>query len=328
MMKMARTSNIDSIGTTPIAVLQVGALLPSLEAALSGEFDVLRLPETETDDFLAKFGSEITIAVTSGAAGVKGDVIRALPSLQAIVNFGVGYDATDVAVASERGVVVSNTPDVLTDCTADLAVGILIDLFRNISAADRFVRRGLWVNDNFPLSSKVSGKRVGIVGLGRIGRAIAQRLVAFNITVSYHNRKPVEDVPYAYAKTVRELALNCDALIIATTGGKGTKGLISREVLVALGPEGYLVNIARGSIVDEEALVEALVHGTIAGAGLDVLASEPHVPPALLELENVVLLPHVGSGTVETRQAMADLVMANLRQFTTEGTLKNPVPMP
>jgi lactate dehydrogenase-like 2-hydroxyacid dehydrogenase len=306
---------------TATRVLQIGTVSPLLEPLLAAEFDVLRLPSDDVPAFLAEHGSAIEVAVTSGHIGMSGDVIRALPNLRAIVNHGVGYDAVDVAAARERGVVISNTPDVLTDCVADLAVGLFIDVLRGVSAADRFVRRGAWGTEKFPLATKVSGRRVGILGLGRIGSAIARRLEGFDTTISYHNRSPVAGVGYDYVGSVEELAAINDVLIVAAAGGADSAGLVSRQVLRALGPDGYLINVARGSVVDEDALVEALEQRTIKGAGLDVFASEPRVPAALRELDSVVLLPHIASGTVETRQAMADLVMANLRQFCADGTL-------
>ena len=302
-------------------LIQVGRMMPKLEAALGEEFTVVRLPADDRKDFFATEAAGIPIAVTAGESGLNGEEIRALPALRAIVNFGAGYDAIDARVAAERGVMVSNTPDVLTDCVADMTIGLLIDLLRNLSSADRFVRRGGWETRSFPLAARVSGKRVGIVGLGRIGRAIAHRLEAFNITVSYHNRRPVSDVPFTYYDKPEALAAANDVIIVAATGGPESAGLISRDVLAALGPQGYLINIARGSVIDEIALVEALASGGIAGAGMDVFAHEPHVPAELKDMDNVVLLPHIGSGTRETRDAMAELVLANIRQFITDGTL-------
>jgi lactate dehydrogenase-like 2-hydroxyacid dehydrogenase len=249
-----------------------------------------------------------------------------MPSLRAIIHFGVGYETTDVAHARSRGIAVSNTPDVLTDCVADLAVGGLIDVLRRLSAADRFVRRGDWRNGQFPLAVKVSGKRVGILGLGRIGQAIAHRLTAFDCALSYHSRHQVPDTPYTYATSPEALAESVDVLVVATSGGPATAGLVSADVLTALGPNGYLVNIARGSVVDEPALVTALTSGAIAGAALDVFVDEPNVPNPLLGMDNVVLLPHIASATVETREAMGKLAFRNLHQFLTDGTLVTPVP--
>ena len=267
------------------------------------------------------------MAVTSGRTGVDAALMSALPNLGAVVNFGVGYDTTDMAAAHSRGVAVSNTPDVLTDCVADTAVGLLIDVLRQFSAADRYLRAGRWpVDGNYPLTRQVSQSRVGIVGLGRIGGAIATRLAAFGCSISYHNRRQVADSAFTYVESPVELARQVDVLIVAAAGGGETRNLIDRSVIDALGADGYLVNIARGSVVDETALVEALTAGRLAGAGLDVFADEPHVPDALLAMDNVVLLPHVASGTIETRAAMEELTLRNLDRFLQTGELVTPVP--
>ncbi|GAB3448169.1 2-hydroxyacid dehydrogenase [Actinophytocola sediminis] len=303
-----------------MTVLQVCPLHESLEGPLA-RYDPVRL--FDRPDFLATHGDQVIAAVTSSRYGVTPEQMAQMPGLGAIVHFGAGYEATDLDLARARGVQVSNTPDVLSDCVADLAVGGLLDVLRGLSAADRFVRAGGW---NFPLTTKVGGKRVGILGLGGIGRAIARRLAGFDVRISYHSRRVVPDVPYRYLPSAVELAAEVDVLVVATAGGAGTRGLVSVEVLAALGPAGYLVNIARGSVVDEPALVSALVDGRLAGAALDVYADEPTVPAELLALDNVVLFPHIGSGTRETRQAMGELAFQNLRQFMTDGTLVTPVP--
>jgi lactate dehydrogenase-like 2-hydroxyacid dehydrogenase len=312
-------------------VLQVGPLMPSLVQRLRDDFDAYTLPDNpgKRDAFLATHGAEITAVVTSGTIGVDAALMTALPNLGAVVNFGVGYDTTDIDAAAAHGVSVSNTPDVLTECVADTAVGLMIDALRQFSAADRFVRAGRWpVDGMYPLTRQVSNTRVGILGLGRIGSAIALRLSAFGCAISYHNRRQVADSRYAYVASLEALARNVDVLIVAAAGGDGTKGLVNREVLDALGAEGYLINIARGSVVDEDALVEALRAGRLAGAGLDVFAHEPNAPEALLAMDNVVLLPHVGSGTVQTRAAMESLTLRNLESFLQTGQLVTPVPMP
>lgn len=309
-------------------LLQVGRLMPSLAETLHTTYDALVLPEGPgREAFLAEHGPMIEVAVTSGRAGVSTAVMNSLPSLRAVVNFGVGYDTTDTALAKERGILVANTPDVLTDCVADIALGLTIDLLRGLSASDRFVRRGDWAGGaGYPLMRKVSGKRVGILGLGRIGQAIATRFEAFGCPISYHNRREMAVLGYAYAVSPVALAAGVDILVVATAGGAETARLVDRAVLEALGPDGYLVNIARGSVVDEDALVDLLTSGGLAGAGLDVFAAEPHVPEALLELDNVVLLPHLASGTVETREAMARLTLDNLDRYLDDGTLVTPVP--
>lgn len=310
------------------AVLQVGPLKPSLERTLAEDYAAAVLPDSaaERADFLTRRGAEFTAAVTSGRTGVDADLMSALPNLGAVINFGVGYDTTDVAAAETRGVGVSNTPDVLTDCVADTAVGLMIDTLRQFSASDRYVRAGRWpVDGNYPLTRQVSNTRVGIIGLGRIGKAIALRLSAFGCRISYHNRHAIADSPYLYEASPLDLASNVDVLVVAAAGGEGTRGLVSREVIEELGPRGYLINIARGSVVDQDALVDALLNGKLAGAGLDVFADEPKVPEELFALNNVVLLPHVASGTEQTRAAMEALTLRNLDSFLATGKLVTPV---
>ncbi|MEU5415119.1 2-hydroxyacid dehydrogenase [Streptomyces clavifer] len=313
--------------STPDTVLQVSALLPSLESTLSEHYRTVRLPELpDPAEYLRIHGDEVVAAVTSARVGVSDALMDALPRLGAIVHFGVGYETTDVARARARGTDVSNTPDVLTDCVADLAVGALIDVMRRMSAADRYVRAGGWSTAPFPLASRVTGKRVGILGLGRIGRAVAQRLEGFGVQVAYCTRTPVPGVGYRHLPTAEALAEACDALVVTVAGGRGTEGLVSAAVLEALGPQGYLVNVARGSVVDEPALVAAVEARRIAGAALDVFTDEPNIPRALLESDRVVLLPHIASATRETRAAMGDLALRNLQRFMTEGVLLTPVP--
>lgn len=301
--------------------------MPVVQSAIEADHAAVRIPDGSARvAFLAEHGPEFSVAVTSGKIGVDSELMAALPNLRAVINFGVGYDTTDVAQAEARGILISNTPDVLNDCVADTALALLLDVFRHTTAADRFVRRGDWLTGNFPLATKLSGKKIGIVGLGRIGRAIAQRLEGFNCSISYHNRKPAVGVDYRYVGTLTELAASSDALIVAAAGGPGSVKLITAEVIEALGPDGYLVNIARGTVVDEAALVAALVNGGLGGAGLDVFEDEPRVPEALLALDNVVLLPHLASGTRETRAAMAALTLQNLTEFRTSGRLVTPIP--
>jgi lactate dehydrogenase-like 2-hydroxyacid dehydrogenase len=307
-------------------VLQHGRLMASLETALAEHFDLHPLwAEADPKAFLAAHGGEFTALATSARFGADRALIEALPRLAVIANFGVGVDTIDLAAARSRGVAVSNTPDVLTGCVADLAFGLLIDAARRLSAADRFVRRGDWLKGPFPLATRVWGKKLGIVGLGRIGSAIARRAGGFDMAVRYHNRRPVENCPYEHESSLPALAAWADFLVVACAGGAATRHLVSRAVIDALGPGGFLVNISRGSVVDEPALVEALLAGRIAGAALDVFEDEPNVPPALFALDNVVLLPHIASATGETRQAMADCVLANLRSWFDSGRLLTPV---
>jgi lactate dehydrogenase-like 2-hydroxyacid dehydrogenase len=311
-------------------ILQVGAPEPSLRDALAAKYQPLRLPDgPERDAFLAEHASSITAAVVSGPPGVDADLMTALPNLGAIVNYGVGYDTIDVDEAHRLGIGVSNTPDVLTDSVADTAVGLMLATMRGLCTADRYVRGGRWpVEGAFPLTRDVSGAQVGILGLGRIGSVIASRLVGFDCAIAYHNRHQVPDSSYRYAASPIELAESVDVLVVSVSGGKGTVGLVGRRVLEALGEDGYLINIGRGTVVDQDALVKLLVGGGLAGAGLDVYVDEPYVPDQLRELGNVVLLPHVGSATTRTRAAMTALTLRNLEEYLTCGTLTTPVVRP
>lgn len=310
-------------------ILQVGPLLPGLAEGLRSEFDAVRLPD-EPDEraaWLAAHAGRVEVAVTAYNVGVGPELMASLPNLRTVLIFGVGHDSTDTAQARERGIAVATTPGVLTDAVADLAVGLLIDTLRGVSRADRFVRDGRWAaGEAFPLTREVSGATVGILGLGRIGRAIAERLTGFGCPIAYHTRHEADDVPYLYAASPVDLAAASDVLVVVVPGGPATERMVDDEVLAALGPDGFLINVARGSVVDQEALVRRLAAGELAGAGLDVFADEPHVPAELLPLENVVLQPHVGSATTQTRQAMADLVLENLRVFLAEGRVLTPVP--
>jgi hydroxypyruvate reductase len=305
-------------------VLQNGRLLPALEAALAERYDIHPLwREADPQAFLARHGADFRGYIASARYGADRAMIKALPDLRVISIFGVGLDAVDLDAAREHGVAVGYTPDVLTDCVADTAMLLLLDAARGGSAADRFVRRGEWSGGGqFHMSTSVHHKRIGILGLGRIGRAIAQRAQGFDMQVRYHNRRPVDDVGYGYEATLHGLAQWSDFLVIAAAGGAHTRHLVSAPILDALGPHGFLINIARGSVVDEQAVLAALQHGRIAGAGLDVYEDEPNVTPGLLALENVVLLPHVASNTRETRQAMADLAFTNLDEFFERGAVK------
>ncbi len=301
-------------------VLQYGRLMPALERQLTEAFDLHRLAdEADPKAFLAARGGDFVGLATGGFADAA--LIAALPSLKVISSFGVGVDKVDLVAAGRRGILVGNTPDVLNDCVADLAIGLAIDVARGLSASDRYLRRGEWPKGPYPLQRRVSGKRMGIVGLGRIGKAIAHRAAAFDMPLRYHNRRPAADTQIAYEPSLVELARWSDFLVIIVPGGAATRHLINETVLDALGPEGYLINVARGSVVDEAALVRALRDKRIAGAALDVFENEPHVPTELMQLDNAVLLPHVGSATHETRSAMAQRVFDNLQEFFARGRL-------
>ena len=302
----------------PVRVVQLGGLMPFVREWLTERYAAPALADLEDP-------AGVVVAVVGGGAAVGAAEMDALPDLAAIANFGVGYDNVDVAEATRRGIVVSNTPDVLTDAVADLAVFLVVDVLRGITAADRFVRSGAWGRgERVPLTRDVRGSVVGVLGLGRIGTAAAERLEVFGAEVHYHSRSP-KDVVWTYHATPTALAAASDVLLVLTPGGAGTDRLVDAAVLDALGPDGHLVNVARGSVVDEDALVAALEAGRIAGAGLDVFADEPHVPAALLEREDVVLLPHVGSATTQTREAMGRLVLDNVDAFLARGELVTPV---
>ena len=310
-------------------LLQNGPLLPALEARLAAEYQLHRLADAaDRSAFLAAHGGEFSALATSAAVGADAALIDALPALKVISSFGVGVDKIDLAAAQRRGIAVGCTPDVLNDCVADLAFGLLLDVARGMSAADRFVRRQAWPAAKFPLGRRVSRARLGIVGLGRIGRTIARRAGGFDMELRYHSRRPVADAPWPHEPSLVGLARWADFLVVITAGGPATRHLVDAQVLDALGPDGYLVNVSRGSVIDEAALVQALVERRIAGAGLDVFDNEPHVPAALMALDNVVLLPHIASGTHQTRQAMADLVADNLGAFFKDGRLLAPAPLP
>lgn len=253
------------------------------------------------------------------------ELLESLPNLGIIANSGVGVDNIDLGYCRRKGISVTNTPDVVTDDVADLAILLMLAVLRRLCEADRFVRAGHWQRQSFPLAKKASGLRLGILGLGRIGMAIARRAESFDNTVAYYGRTKKPGVTYTYYSKLSELAANSDVLVVACPSTEGTKHIVDKEVLDALGPEGTLINIARGRIVDESALVEALVEKRLGGAGLDVFENEPHVPKELLSMDNVVLSPHAGTATWETRQAMAKVVQDNLHAFFAGTPLLNPV---
>lgn len=285
---------------------------PTMED-LDRHFTLHRLWEAkDRGAFCAPLATSVRAIVSSGHAGADAAMMDALPKTEIIACFGVGYDAIDIAAAKTRKIAVTNTPDVLTDDVADLALGLLIDVARRISRGDRFVRAGGWLKGGLEFGTSLKDKKVGIVGLGRIGRATAKRAEAFGLEVLYHGRRQQAGVSYPFYTDLVQLARDSDFLVLTLPGGPETKGMVSAEVLDALGSEGMLVNVARGSIVDEKALARALQTGKLGGAALDVFADEPRVPPELLTMDNVVLQPHVGSATHDTRAAMGKLVVDNL----------------
>ncbi len=295
-------------------VLMTGPMQATVAETLRREATVHLLSDApDREAFLREVGARIRgVAASSGHGPFDATLMDALPNLEIVANFGVGYDNVDVAEAARRGIVVTNTPDVLNEEVADTALGLLLAAARQIPQADRYLRAGRWLEKPFPLTSSLRGRKAGILGLGRIGKTIAQRLEAFGISVAYHGRSQQPDVPYSYHPTLVGLAEAVDVLIVITPGGPSTYRIVNAEVLKALGPNGILINVARGTVVDEPALIEALRSGTILTAGLDVFEHEPKVPQELIDMEHVVLLPHVGSASVHTRNAMGQLVADNL----------------
>ena len=265
------------------------------------------------------------IATAAGGERLDGAAMARFPNLKIVASFGVGYDHVDAAWAGAHGVVVTNTPDVLNDEVADTAMGLILCTVRQLPQADRFVRAGRWLEGPFPLTASLRGRTLGILGLGRIGRTIARRAEAFGMRVVYHGRRPQHDVSYPYAPTPSALAHACDILVAITPGGADTHHIVNADVLEALGPNGIFINVARGSVCDQDALIAALRNRKIMSAGLDVFADEPKVPRDLLEMEHVVLLPHVGSGTNHTRDAMSRLVVDNIASFIRSGAPLTPV---
>jgi lactate dehydrogenase-like 2-hydroxyacid dehydrogenase len=297
-------------------ILLVEPMMPAIEQALDAAYTVHRLSAApDRDRLIAEVADRVRAVVTGGGTGVKKAVVEALPNLGIVAINGVGTDAVDLEHARGRRVRVTNTPDVLTDDVADLAIGLMIAASRRMMVGDRFVRAGNWPKGKLPLARKVSGKRLGVLGLGRIGEAIAKRAEAFGMTIAYTNRKPREGVPYRFLASPVDLARESDILVVAASAGADARNMVGRTVLDALGPDGLLVNVARGSVVDEPELLAALTEGRIGGAGLDVFADEPNVPEGFYGLDNVVLQPHQASATVETRMAMGQLVLDNLEAF-------------
>lgn len=292
-----------------------------------------RLPEMFETVLIERADPALVTADMADVAGIAvsgrlpSELMDRFPKLEIIANFGVGYDGVDVDRAAARGIVVTNTPDVLNEEVADTAIGLLINTVRLLPQAEQWLRQGRWARDgNFQLSPlSLRGRKVGLYGLGRIGLAIARRIEAFGLPIAYHTRTRREDLAFPYYPSLVSLAEAVDTLIVIVPGTPSTANAVNAEVLSALGPKGVVINVGRGSTVDEGALVAALQNGTIAGAGLDVFENEPHVPEALIALPNVSLLPHVASASVVTRGAMADLVVDNLKAWFTHGRALTPV---
>jgi lactate dehydrogenase-like 2-hydroxyacid dehydrogenase len=309
-----------------VAILTPGKLNPHAKARVAATFDMIETisadPDMITSEIAARVRGIASMTTISAA------LMQRLPKLEIVANFGVGYDAIDADHAGRSGVMVTNTPDVLTEEVADTTLGLLLNTVREFSASERYLREGLWEREgNYRLTPlTLRGRTVGIFGMGRIGKAIARRLEAFGVAIAYHNRRQDAELAYAYHPTLHALASSVDTLIVVVPGGEATRDAVNAEILKALGKNGVLINIGRGSTVDELAVAAALNDGTIAAAGLDVFKDEPRVPQALIDAPNCVLLPHVGSASVHTRMAMADLCVDNLVSwFSGKGAL-TPVP--
>lgn len=296
-------------------------------ADLADEFTMYPIWEADDPDkLIAEVAENIRGIATNGSKGASAEFMDQFPNLEMIGSFGVGYDAIDIAHAKSRGIVVTNTPGVLVEGVAEMGMTLLLATTRRVAEGDRYVRAGRWpVEGDLPLGSSIAGKKLGIVGLGDIGSRIAEMASAFKMEISYYgpNHKPAYS--YTYQPDLVQLAADSDYLMVSCKGGEETRNLITREVIEALGPEGMLINISRGTVIDEDALLSALQSGKLGFAGLDVFDQEPQVPAGFMDLDNVVLAPHVGSATAETRQAMGNLVAKNIRAYFSGQPVPTPV---
>lgn len=309
-------------------VLMPSPMMDLVVKQLDEAFTLHKLWEAEDPEAeITALADKIEGIATGGKRPVDGELMSRLPNLKIVANFGVGYDTVDAAWAGEHGIYVTNTPDVLTEEVADTTLGLLLMTLRQLSESERYLRAGRWEKEGpFPLTRQtLRDRKVGILGLGRIGKAVATRLEAFGSTIVYHGRRKQEDVAYPFYGDLVEMARDVDILISIAPGGDATHHLISTEVLNALGPDGVLINVGRGSVVDEAALISALQEERLFSAGLDVFENEPHVPAELIAMERVVLLPHVGSASVHTRGLMGQLLVDNLKRFFETGKPITPV---
>lgn len=301
-------------------------LLDTVMQNLETEFTVHRLFEAQdAKAFLAPIKDLIRGFASFTGYRITAELIAALPKLEIIATMSVGTDHIDLAAAKARGIAVTYAPDVLTDCVADIGMALVLAVARRVVAADRFVREGRWLHTTFPLATKIGGATMGILGLGRIGKAVAKRAEGFGMRIVYHGRQRQSDLAYPFFDDLTAMARASDYLMLTLPGGPATRHLVDARVIEALGPEGVIINIARGSVVDEEAMVAALVSGKLGGAGLDVYEDEPRVPEALLRLDNVVSLPHIASATTATRNAMGRLMIDNLKAHFAGQKLITPV---
>jgi lactate dehydrogenase-like 2-hydroxyacid dehydrogenase len=310
-------------------VLMVSPLSPLEFGDTVGPCRFHKLWQAEDRDGMIRQTRDKVRGIISGALArrrIDAEFMQQFPKLEIVAHMGVGYDLIDAKWAATRNIVVTHTPDVLTDEVADLAMGLLLATVRQIPQADRFLRAGKWHGGIFPLTTSLQGRRLGILGLGRIGKEIGKRAEAFGLTVAYHGRNRQTDVSYDYHPTLVGLASDCDILMVVAPGGAETRDIVNAEVLEALGPDGILVNVARGSVVDEKALVAALRDGKILSAGLDVFADEPRVPQELVDMAHIVLLPHVGSASRQVRLAMGQLALDNILAWASGKPALTPVP--
>ena len=308
-------------------LILTGPMMPLIEEQADRLFTVHRLAKAkDRDALISEIAPHIRAIATAGHFPVNGALMQKLPKLEIVANFGVGYDSVDAKWAGAHGIVVTNTPDVLNEEVADTTLALLLQTVRQLPQCERYLRAGKWLEKPFPLSPTLRDRTIGMVGMGRIGKAIARRIEAFGVPIVYHSRRPAAGVSYKHYPDLVAMARDVDVLIVIVPGGAGTKNMINAEVLKALGPNGIVINVARGSVVDEPALIEALKSKTILSAGLDVFADEPRVPQELIEMDHVVLLPHVGSASHYTRRAMGQLLVDNLASWAKGAGPLTPVP--
>ena len=309
-------------------ILMIAPMMPSVMQALEADYTVHRLWQaSDRQAFVSQVAPSVRAIATNGSVGAGTELIDALPNLELIACYGVGVDAIDLMSAKARGIPVTTTPDVLTADVADMAVALMLATSRRLIRGDRYVRDLEWpAKGEMPLTRRVTGRRAGIVGLGRVGKALAKRLSAFEMQISYTDIAAQPEQPFSFVSSLHELATQSDFLIVTASGGPVSRKMVDAKILAALGSDGILINVSRGSIVDEDDLVAALEAGTLGGAGLDVFQNEPHVPNALFKFENVVLMPHHSSGTIESRSAMGELVVQNINAHFAGQPLPTPFP--
>ena len=309
-------------------ILMIAPMMPSVMRALEAEYTVHRLWQaSDRQAFVSQVAAGVRAIATNGSVGAGTELIDALPNLELIACYGVGVDAIDLVSAKARGIPVTTTPDVLTADVADMAVALMLATSRRLVRGDRYVRDLEWpAKGEMPLTRRVTGRRAGIVGLGRVGKALAKRLSAFEMQISYTDIAAQPEQPFSFVSSLHVLATQSDFLIVTAAGGPVSRKMVDAKILAALGSDGILINVSRGSIVDEDDLVAALEAGTLGGAGLDVFQNEPHVPNALFKFENVVLMPHHSSGTIESRSAMGELVVQNINAHFAGQPLPTPFP--